>query len=252
MALHEAWGVLGSFAERLGVPLSQEQLEQLARYHEALVKANEVVNLTRVTDPAEAAIKHHLDGLLFLKALPEGAREKSYSFVDVGTGPGLPGITLLVACPRWRGTLIDSVGKKVAFVDASIEALGLQGQALQCRAEDLGREPGHRDRHDLVVARAVARLPELIELCLPLLRVGGHFVASKGPSAEEERAEAKAALHELRGSESAFLKHELPMGAGERLLWRFTKEGPTPKPYPRRAGEPHRRPIGVKKLTPDG
>lgn len=250
--MHEAWKILGGYAERLGVPLSEEQVAQLATYHDALVKANEMVNLTRVTDPAEAVIKHHLDGLLFIAALPPGSREKSLSFVDVGTGPGLPGITLLVACPKWRGTLIDSVGKKVAFVAASLEAMGLQGQALHCRAEDLGREPGHRDRHDLVVARAVARLPELVELCMPLLRVGGHFVASKGPSADEERLEANAALQELRSAESGFLKHELPLGAGERLLWRFTKEGPTPKPYPRRAGEPHQRPIGVKKLTPDG
>lgn len=230
-------------AAGLGVPLTDAQRDAFARYHALLVEANRQTNLTRITDTHDAILKHYLDSLLFLRLVPAEWSARPIRVIDVGAGAGLPGIPLLIARPAWSGVLVDAVGKKVSFMQAAMEALGLAGTACHGRAEDLGHDPAYRERFDLGVARAVAGLPELLELTLPLVKPEGRLVVSKGAKGPEELAAAKPALETLHAAVSEDLTLVLPEEAGERHLYAISKRGRTPRGYPRKPGIPHRKPL---------
>lgn len=239
--------VLRQGAAAGGVDLSAAQLGQLERYAEELVAWNRRVNLTRLTSPRDIAVRHVLDSLAVLQCLPPRMRavEAPLSCIDVGTGAGLPGLALAVVRPRWRWALADAVGKKVAFVAHVAAALDLAGAtAIHRRAEDLGRDPAHRERHDLAVARAVAGLPVLAEYLLPLVRVGGLAVAMKGAEVDAELAAAEKAIAVLGGRLVDVVAYRLPDLDEPRRLVVVAKVAATPAEYPRRAGLPGRRPIG--------
>lgn len=233
----------GRFAESvaaLGLALSESQLGQLQRFGNLLQEGARAFNLTTITDPREVEEKHLLDSLSVLAALPAGARR----IIDVGTGAGFPGIPLKIARPDLEVTLLEATGKKVQWLDQTIRALDLRGiSALSERAETLARDVAHRAAYDVSVARAVAPLAVLCELCLPLVKVGGAFLAQKSASgANDEVPSAARALALLGGR----LLRVIPVehaALPNRVLVVIEKIGDTPAGYPRRPGMPTKRPL---------
>lgn len=235
-------GYLREKLVEVGLPLSDSQIVAMTRYYSLLVEWNEKMNLTAVTEPREAAVKHIVDSLMISHYLKGSYLQGP--LVDVGTGAGLPGIPLKLAYPDVEMALLDSLQKRLTFLKEVISQLGLQGIGVyHFRAEDAGRSKEHREQYEVVVARAVARLPVLLEYCLPLCRVGGVFVAYKGPDVGEEVSEAQRAAQVLGGSLVQTVKYELPDEMGSRSLVVYEKIQPTPKKYPRRAGTPAKQPL---------
>jgi 16S rRNA (guanine527-N7)-methyltransferase len=241
--MSDSWPFFQQAAAALGVPVTDAQRDAFRQYHELLVTANQTTNLTRIVDERDAVVKHYLDSLLFLSQVPAELHDQPLRLIDVGAGAGIPGIPILIMRPHWQGLLLDSVGKKVQFMNEALAALGLQGQAVHGRAEELARDKAHRDAYDLGVARAVAALPELLELTLPFLKPGGILVVSKGAKGAEELASAGPALKALHGRLRSQARLDLPDGAGERHLYVIDKHDRTPSGYPRKAGIPHRKPL---------
>ncbi len=230
-----------SARDLLGVRLDAAQLEAFDLYARELREWNARFNLTTIIDPLDIQIKHFLDSLSCLKAM---GRRPAGRVVDVGTGAGFPGLCLKIACPQLQITLIESVGKKVEFCRHVTRELGLQGVAIQhARAEQLGRQPEHRETYDWALARAVASLPVLAEYLLPFLRIGGRAIAQKGDTAPAEASAASAALSILGGELEQLLPVELPRVAETRYLVVISKTAATPARYPRRSGIPAKRPL---------
>lgn len=223
------------------IDFSQGELHFFHEYAKLLVAANEVINLTTITDNEGIAIKHFLDSLMLLKAtpFPEGSM-----VLDVGTGAGLPGIPLRIHRPELKITLLDSIGKKVRFLQDTCIALGFEDvKVLKGRAEELGRDHGFRNSYDRVVARAVKPLNILCEYSIPFLKKGGLFLAMKGPDVEGETAEAEGAIRILGGRIADTFAYSLPYGAGNRSIIVIEKVSKTPDEYPRRPGIPEKRPL---------
>lgn len=234
---------LERLAEGLGMVVRPEEAALLGRFERLLLAANREVNLTRIVDHREVLVKHFLDSLTFFLAVKtaQGAR-----VVDVGSGGGLPGIPIKVHRPDLSVTLLESSRKKCAFLREATLELDIRGiEVLEGRAEDLGRQPACRETFDVAVARAVAHLAVLAEICLPLVRVGGTMLAMKGGEGGEEAAEAAEAMATAGGRAARTLRVSLPEGAGERALVVIEKVAPTPGKLPRKAGIPQKRPIGL-------
>jgi 16S rRNA (guanine527-N7)-methyltransferase len=227
----------------LAALLPDGYVERAAAYAGLLLEANRRLNLTRVTAPAEVARLHLLDALA---ALPHMDALGPATAIDLGSGGGVPGIPLALARPAVRWVLVDSVRKKADALREIVRELGLSNVAVEAeRAEVLGRAVEHREGYDLVAARACAPLPVLAELALPLLAVGGTLLAWKGPLAagDEELARGAVALQELGGGAPA-LEPPGPAALGGHTFVIVRKERRTPARYPRRPGEPSRRPLG--------
>lgn len=222
-----------------GLSLSEEQLALLEAYASMLKEWNEKMNLTAITDDEGIAVKHFLDSLLVLRYAgpPRGAR-----LADVGAGAGFPGAVLKIARPDLRLTLIDGLGKRVTFLGALSERLGFEAECLHLRAEDAGRDPGLRERFDLVTARAVAGMNVLAEYCLPLVKPGGTFAAMKGPEPDEEIAAAEKAIRLLGGGEPERAGYRLPSGDGRTLVV-IRKAAATPDMYPRCSAKIAKQPL---------
>ena len=194
---------------------------------------NRRMNLTAITDDRGVAEKHFLDSLLPLTLweLPRGA-----ALIDVGTGAGFPGVPMKLLRPDLRLTLLDSLQKRLNFLSALCGELGVQAELVHARAEDAGRDPGRRERYDIATSRAVAGMGVLAEYCLPLLRVGGVLLAMKGSGGREEAQEGEEAIALCGGRLREVKEYTLP-GGDRRTLLVVEKERPTPKKYPRRAGQ---------------
>ncbi len=234
--------ILETYAKSLfGVSLSPAQLRQFAQLTDLLLDWNQRMNLTAIAAPAEIAIKHYLDALTLAQVIPRFA---GLRLIDVGTGAGFPGLALAIAYPRLRVTLMDSTGKKLRFIDAAGQALGLKNiQTLHARAEDAGRHQAHRERYDIVTARAVARMPALMEYTLPLAKIEGQVIAMKGRTAYAEVNEAAKAIDTLGGELFTIEEVRLPTLDNARYLIVVDKVFATPRRYPRNAGTPTREPI---------
>nr|WP_240986693.1 16S rRNA (guanine(527)-N(7))-methyltransferase RsmG [Acididesulfobacillus acetoxydans] len=230
---------LAEMAEgKLGLSLNEEQVEQFSVYAEMLLEWNARVNLTGITSVGDVIVKHFLDSLVL------AGYELGDRFCDVGTGGGFPGIPVKIAVPDLKVTLVDSLGKKVAFLKAVCAKLGLkQVECLQMRAEDLGYVGGARGRFDSAAARGVAVLPVVLEYVLPLLKRGGLFFALKGTRAAEEVAMSGRALAELGGEIEDIRDFGLGPQAEHRALILVRKVKETPAGYPRRAGVPGKKPL---------
>jgi 16S rRNA (guanine527-N7)-methyltransferase len=236
--------IAGRFAEWLrerSIVLSDRQLAQFEAYFRELVEWNEKMNLTAITEREQVYVKHFYDSVSLSFFVPMA---EVGSLADIGTGAGFPGIPLKIAFPHLRLTLIDSLNKRVRFLEHVAGRLGLEGvTCIHARAEDAAREPGLRDAFDLVTARAVARLPLLNELCLPFAKPGGRFVAMKGSDVTEEVGESGRSLRELGGELGKVHRFRLPLEEAERHLVEIRKVRRTPKAYPRKAGIPAKQPL---------
>lgn len=235
-------------AAALGTPLDDDQLGRFRRYGELLLAANERMNLTAITDPAQVETLHFLDALTLVPAIRAWCRANQAddpTLVDVGSGAGVPGIPLKIALPALRVTLLDATGKRVRFLDETIGALGLVGiGAYQGRAEEVGRDRDWREQFDLVTARAVARLPTLLEWCLPLARVGGLLLAPKAGDLAAELIQGERAAPPLGGYLRSVRPVDLAALPGRALVL-IDKTGHTPARYPRGGGLPAKEPLGT-------
>ena len=217
--------------------LTPEQAARFTRYYELLMEWNEKMNLTALKGHEDTAQKHFADSVpaQALALIKPNAR-----VIDVGTGAGFPGVPVLILRPELKMTLLDSLNKRLIFLAEVLKELGLEAELLHARAEDAGRTAACRGQYDIALSRAVAPLPVLTELTLPLLKQGGRAICYKGPAAQEEVAASKRALTLLNGK-AEILSADAPWG--ERRLVIIEKTGPTPKTYPRKAGTPSKSPL---------
>lgn len=241
--------LLAEGAKALGINLSAGQLEQFELYYRELEEWNRRANLTAITGYEGAQVRHFLDSLTVCLPYREEAEglPRTIRVVDVGSGAGFPGLPLKLAFPDLELHLIESVGKKAAFLEHLSIALGLDSVTIHTgRAEALARETELRDSFDLALMRGVARLPLLLEYALPFCRVGGKTVALKHGGLDTELAEAKIALSELKGRNAGVFPVSLPGLTDNRVVVAFEKAAPTPERYPRRVGIPAKRPLGIR------
>lgn len=234
------------FAEELanyGFKLSSKQKEQFATYYNKLIEFNKKVNLTRITDKNEVYLKHFFNSITPLLEFSDLFKGEK-SLCDVGAGAGFPSLPIKILCPDLSITIVDSLGKRLKFLDELVSDLSLDKVTLvHSRAEDAGQNKNLREKFDLVTGRAVARMSVLSEYCLPLAKVDGYLVALKGPKAQDELAEAKNAIEVLGGSVKEVKELTLPDTDDERTLIVVKKVKATPKKYPRQAGTPNRKPL---------
>lgn len=237
----------------LDIVLSEKQLEQFFTYYEMLVEKNKVMNLTAITDEADVVSKHFSDSLSLFRALKKIKDYSSYedcllgqeSFIDVGTGAGFPGIPIKIVFPGIKLTLLDSLNKRVKFLEEVCQRLELKNVTfVHGRAEDIGRQKEHREMYDWCVSRAVANLASLSEYCMPFVKVGGHFVPYKSGEIDNELAKANKAIGILGGELNFVDKFMLPGTDASRSLVVIEKVKGISKKYPRKAGMPTKEPLG--------
>ena len=229
------------------INLSEKQTDDFFKYYELLVEWNSFMNLTAITEFDEVLKKHFVDSVSLICALPD-IEEASYEMIDVGTGAGFPGIPLKIAFPNLKITLLDSLNKRVQFLNEVICRLDLQDiEAVHGRAEDFAKPGKLREKYDLCVSRAVANLATLSEYCLPFVKIGGYFISYKSEKITEEYENAREAIKVLGGKYEKQVEFTLPDSDIYRNLFIIKKEKNTPGKFPRKAGLPSKEPIQVRK-----
>lgn len=228
-------------AAAFGIKLSDHQLEQFETYYEMLVEKNKVMNLTAITEKNEVIDKHFADSLALIKS---GVSLTGQKILDIGTGAGFPGIPLKIAFPELEIVLLDSLNKRIKFLNEVIEALGLEKiTAIHGRAEDFAKQKEYREQFDYVVSRAVANLTVLSEYCLPYVKVGGCFIPYKSGEIDEELNNSKKSVRILGGKIEEVVKFQLPDTDIGRSFVKIKKNKNTAKKYPRKAGLPAKEPL---------
>lgn len=234
--------------EKIGVTLNKRQACQFLKYYDMLIEWNNMFNLTSITEYEDVCIKHFVDSCSLVFAYNGFEKTNEFfsgkSLVDVGSGAGFPGIPLKILFPELSITLIDSLDKRVKFLNAVIDALELEKiSAVHGRVEDLAKNKDYREVFDFSTARAVAALPVLCEYCLPFVKVGGHFIALKSEKANEEINISSHALSVLGGEVSNISSFVLPDNVSSRSIIDISKVASTPMTYPRKAGTPSKKPL---------
>lgn len=226
--------LLQNYIKDYKITLTENQYEQFQKYFELLVEWNEKMNLTAITDEIGVALKHFADSLSLLNFvdIPQNS-----TIADVGTGAGFPGVVLKIARPDIKLTLIDSLNKRLVFLNEVCSQLGIDAELIHSRAEDGARDEKLRESFDFAVSRAVARMNVLSEYCLPYVKVGGAFCAMKGAQANEEFKESLNAINTLGGKLEKKYFFELPENGGERAIAVVRKVKNTPQKYPRQSGK---------------
>lgn len=224
------------------LPIDSNKMEQFHKYLLLLQEWNEKINLTAITEEEEVYLKHFYDSLTLARFVD--FQKGSLTLCDVGSGAGFPSIPLKILFPNIEITIVDSLKKRINFLELLVNELGLENVHLHhARAEDFGQDKQFRGSYDVVTARAVARLSVLAEFCLPITKEQGIFAAMKGAQAEEELDDAKKAIKILGGKIQKVETFELPQDAGERSILLMKKVKSTPKKYPRKAGTPNKNPL---------
>ncbi len=223
-----------------GMTVSEDKAEQLTDFYSMLVEKNKVVNLTAITEFKDVVDKHFIDSALLGKYVElEGRR-----LIDIGTGAGFPGIPLKILYPNIKLTLLDSLNKRVVFLNEVIDALQLKDViAVHARAEELGNKTEHREQYNIAVSRAVSNLSTLAEYCLPFVRVGGEFYSYKGSKADEEISEAGNAIKTLGGELSESISVSIDDTDYDRNIVKIIKKSSTPEKYPRSGNKPQSNPL---------
>lgn len=221
--------------------LTKSQKEQFNKFYDILIDWNKVMNLTAITEYEEVLKKHFLDSLSITKVIN---LKEIQSVIDVGTGAGFPGIPLKITFPHLKVTLLDSLNKRVRFLDEVICDLGLENvDTIHGRAEDIGKKEKYREQYDLCVSRAVANLATLSEYCLPYVKIGGVFISYKSGNIDEEIRNSRKVVNLLGGVIEETVKFELPGTDIGRSFVIIEKQKSTPKKYPRKAGVPSKEPL---------
>lgn len=237
--------------EQLSITLSGEQKQQFLTYYEYLVEKNKVMNLTAITEYEEVITKHFLDSLAVVKTScfkPEKLAGKR--LIDIGTGAGFPGIPLKIAFPDLEILLLDSLNKRINFLNEVTEMLGLTKiNTVHGRAEDYAKQKGYRESFDFCVSRAVANLSTLSEYCIPFVKQGGCFISYKSGSVDQELIQAEKAVKILGGQREEVVRFSLADTDMDRSFVVIRKVKPTPKKYPRKAGLPSKEPLGAVMLS---
>ena len=225
----------------LGIKQDQNQLERFHKFYQLLIEWNKVMNLTGITEYEDVVEKHFVDSLSIIKAID---LSRIHTVIDVGTGAGFPGIPLKIAFPHLRVVLLDSLNKRIKFLDEVISQLGLtEIRTIHGRAEEYARKEEYREQFDLCVSRAVANLSTLSEYCLPYIQVGGIFIPYKSGEIDDEVEQSKKAVRILGGNIKKVMKFELPGTDIHRSFVLIHKEQHTQKKYPRKAGIPAKEPL---------
>lgn len=238
--------ILKHGTEKMGIEISQYQIEQFIKYKDILLEWNQKMNLTAITEEREIIIMHFLDSISCLQTgyLPIRPTGESARLIDVGTGAGFPGIPLKIMLPEIKLTLLDSLKKRIGFLEEVSKGLDLNGvEFIHGRAEDFGKNKNYREKYNCVVSRAVAALNILAEYCLPFVKVGGYFICQKGPKLIEEMEEAKKAIKILGGKIVEQIKIDIPFSDRDHYILVIEKIKQTPIKYPRKAGKPSKNPI---------
>ena len=222
-----------------GFDPTDEQIEKFIRYYDLIIEWNEKINLTAITEYKDVMIKHFLDSVSIIKAVDMSSVD---SLIDIGTGAGFPGIPIKIMFPDIKITLLDSLKKRLNVLDLIIDELNLKDiYTIHGRAEDIARDPKHREKYDLCVSRAVANLSTLSELCIPFVKPNGKFVSYKSEKADEELEKAQNAIRLLGGKVTSTVSFELEDNI--RTLIVIDKTESTNKKYPRKAGTPGKEPL---------
>lgn len=227
--------------EKIGINLSEKQISQFMTYYDLLVEWNSFMNLTAITEFNEVIDKHFIDSLAICEYVDF---KNGDSLIDIGTGAGFPGIPLKIVFPELRITLLDSLNKRIKFLDTVIESLGLENvETIHGRAEDFAKQQSYREKYDFVISRAVANLATLSELCIPFAKEDKYFISYKAEKCNEELEDAKKAISILGGKVEKQIEYKLPDTDMNRNLLLIKKVKSTPKKYPRKAGTPAKEPI---------
>ncbi len=228
-------------AEILGISLTEQQCLQFQKYYEYLIEKNKVMNLTGITEKEEVIDKHFIDSLGLAVKMD---LTKPLTVLDLGTGAGFPGIPLKIAFPNLTITLLDSLNKRIKFLDEVIDLLGLTGiETIHGRAEDYAKPGKLREQFDLCVSRAVANLSSLSEYCIPYVKEGGYFIPYKSGNIDEELKKAGHAIGMLGGKVESVEEFQIPGTDIERTFVKIKKRKATPKRFPRKAGMPSKDPL---------
>ncbi len=238
--MNEIYNFLKEQTAEFGLLLDDRAINRLIRYSELLRERNEKMNLTAITDPEEIVIKHFLDCLLIFKNSKIG---KNAKIIDVGTGAGFPGVVMKIARPDIELTLLDSLNKRLVFLSEVLKELDLTAEIVHLRAEEGGQRKELRGKYDIATARAVARLNVLSEYCMPYVKIGGRFIAMKGPAAPEETEAAERAIAKLGGGEIKNFQEELPKSGGTRVFCEVKKISQTPPQFPRISAKIQKKPL---------
>lgn len=225
----------------ISVELTNKQVSQFIKFYEMLVEWNKVMNLTGITEYDEVVMKHFVDSLSIVKV---NGFDNVTTIIDVGTGAGFPGIPLKIVFPEIKITLLDSLNKRIKFLNAVIDELELENiETIHGRAEDFSKQEDYREQYDLCVSRAVANLATLSEYCLPYVKEDGYFLPYKSGDIKEEAANSKKAVKILGGSIEDIISFEIPDTDMARTILKIHKTKATPKRFPRKAGLPTKEPI---------
>lgn len=239
MTVEEFKNKINIYASEIQISIKENEEDKLYIFMKELIETNKYMNLTAITDENEIILKHFIDSIFIKKYIENGER-----IIDIGTGAGFPGIPLNIVCPENKFTLLDSLNKRIKFIDDVVGKLKLKNiEAIHSRAEDAGKNTKYREKYDIATSRAVSKLNVLLEYMMPFIKIGGRCICLKGPDIQSELKEAENAIKKLGGKINNVEEYILPNSDNKRTIVIIEKIENTKKQYPRKAGTPLSKPL---------